>query len=140
MFAGCADLRNADGSAQSSDDDPRVTPAGRLLRQLSIDELPQLWNVLRGEMSLVGPRPDQVDQRRHYLAGEERKLDVRPGITGLAQISGRNAIGWDERRRLDVEYVEKWSLALDLAILARTVPYVLLRQGINQKGASCPQP
>lgn len=139
MYTGCADLRNADGSTVSADDDPRVTPIGRLLRQSSLDELPQLWNVLRGDMSLVGPRPDQADQLRYYQGGEERKLKVRPGITGLAQIGGRNTISWSQRKRLDLEYVDNWSLAMDLTILARTVPYVLIRRGVNQKGSSCTQ-
>ncbi|MCS7026097.1 MAG: sugar transferase [Bryobacteraceae bacterium] len=125
------DLRNADGSTYSGRDDPRVTPLGRLLRATSLDELPQLWNVLRGEMSLVGPRPDQVDQLQYYSRADLEKLRVRPGITGLAQISGRNAIPWEVRRRLDCAYASNWNLWLDLKILAKTVPYVILRKGIH---------
>jgi len=131
MYTGAADLRNPDGSAYTGPDDPRVTPVGRFLRRTSLDELPQLVNVLRGQMSLVGPRPDQVDQLRFYTEVEKRKLAVRPGLTGLAQIGGRNRISWESRKALDVEYVKRQSLALDLAILAKTVPYVLLSRGVH---------
>ncbi len=134
MIHNAPDLRNADGSAYTGDDDPRVTAVGRFLRKTSLDELPQLFNVLRGDMSLVGPRPDQVDQIRFYTETEKRKLLVKPGITGLAQISGRNNITWERRKALDVEYVKHRSFWLDLAILARTVPYVLLRKDINTDG------
>lgn len=132
MQANAADLRNADGSAFSGAADPRVTPIGRILRAASLDELPQLWNVLRGEMSLVGPRPDQTDQMRHYQSHEFRKLAARPGITGLAQIRGRNRISWEARKQLDLEYVERWSIGLDCKLLLETVPYVLLRRDVNQ--------
>jgi lipopolysaccharide/colanic/teichoic acid biosynthesis glycosyltransferase len=134
MYYNAPDLRNADGSAYTGDDDPRVTRVGRFLRRTSLDELPQLFNVLRGEMSLVGPRPDQVDQFRFYTETEKRKLSVKPGITGLAQIGGRNNISWGRRKALDVEYVDLQSFWLDLSILARTVPYVLLRKDVNTDG------
>jgi len=131
MYHRCVDRRNPDGSAYTGADDPRITPAGRFLRATSLDELPQLWNVLRGDMSVVGPRPDQVDQVRFYSEEERRKLLVKPGLTGLAQISGRNAISWAQRKALDVEYVEKCSLKLDLSILCRTIPYVCLRRDLH---------
>jgi undecaprenyl phosphate N,N'-diacetylbacillosamine 1-phosphate transferase len=131
MIHNAPDLRNPDGSAYAGSDDPRVTPFGRFLRQTSLDELPQLFNVLRGDMSLVGPRPDQVDQIRFYTETEKRKLLVKPGITGLAQICGRNNITWEQRKALDVEYVDRQSFWVDLGILARTIPYVLLRKDIN---------
>lgn len=131
MYHNAPDLRNADGSAYTGDDDPRVTRVGRFLRRTSLDELPQLLNVFRGDMSLVGPRPDQVDQLRFYAETEKRKLNVRPGITGLAQISGRNNITWERRKALDVEYVDRQSLWLDFSILAKTIPYVLLRKDIH---------
>jgi undecaprenyl phosphate N,N'-diacetylbacillosamine 1-phosphate transferase len=140
MYVGAQDLRNPDGSAYSSDTDSRVTPVGRLLRQTSLDELPQLINVLRGEMSLVGPRPDQLDQLRFYSEQEKRKLLVKPGITGLAQISGRNNIPWERRKALDIEYVERQSFWLDLQILAKTIPYVLLRKDIHAGGAAVVRP
>jgi lipopolysaccharide/colanic/teichoic acid biosynthesis glycosyltransferase len=131
MHADAPDVRNADGSSFSGNHDPRVTRAGRFLRGTSLDELPQLWNVLRGDMSLVGPRPDQVDQRRFYTESENRKLDVKPGLTGLAQISGRNQIPWEKRKALDVEYVERQSMWLDLRIIGKTIPYVCLRKNIH---------
>jgi len=131
MISGAPDLRNGDGSTVCRTNDPRVTGVGRLLRRTSLDELPQLFNILRGEMSLVGPRPDQVDQLSYYTAGEARKLDVKPGLTGLAQIGGRNSISWQQRKALDVAYVENQSLRLDVQILLRTIPYVLMGKDVN---------
>lgn len=128
------DIRNADGSAFSSENDPRVTPVGKWLRKTSLDELPQFLNVLAGSMSLVGPRPDQADQLAYYTEAEKQRLAVKPGITGLAQISGRNLLSWEARKQLDITYVRQWSLRLDLIILARTVPYVLLQRGVNAQG------
>lgn len=130
MMTDSPDIRNEDGSAFSGEDDPRVTRVGRVLRKTSFDELPQLFNVLKGDMSLVGPRPDQVDQVQYYTAEEAKKLSVRPGITGLAQINGRNGIPWQQRKRLDVEYVRQQSLWLDLRILVLTIPCVLARRNI----------
>jgi lipopolysaccharide/colanic/teichoic acid biosynthesis glycosyltransferase len=130
MVANAPDLRNPDGSTYSGADDPRVTPLGRLLRKTSLDELPQLWNVVRGDMSLVGPRPDLPDQSRHYSADDWRRLEVRPGITGLAQVSGRNELPWSERRALDLRYVAGMSLGLDLRILLRTLPGVARSRGV----------
>jgi lipopolysaccharide/colanic/teichoic acid biosynthesis glycosyltransferase len=100
--------------------DPRITRAGRLLRRLSIDELPQLWNVVRGDMSLVGPRPTLAYQVERYTPRQRRRLEVRPGITGWAQIHGRAQLPWDERIELDVWYVEHRSPWLDLKIILRT--------------------
>jgi lipopolysaccharide/colanic/teichoic acid biosynthesis glycosyltransferase len=100
--------------------DPRITRAGRVLRKLSIDELPQLWNVLRGDMSLIGPRPTLAYQVERYTPRQRKRLDVKPGITGWAQIHGRARLPWDERIELDVWYVEHRSTWLDLKILART--------------------
>jgi lipopolysaccharide/colanic/teichoic acid biosynthesis glycosyltransferase len=104
--------------------DPRITRAGRVLRRLSLDELPQLWNVVRGDMSLVGPRPTLAYQVARYTERQRRRLEVRPGITGWAQIHGRAALPWDERIELDVWYVEHRSFWLDLRIVART-PFAL---------------
>jgi lipopolysaccharide/colanic/teichoic acid biosynthesis glycosyltransferase len=106
--------------------DPRITRVGRVLRRLSIDELPQLWNVIRGEMSLVGPRPTLAYQVERYTPRQRRRLDVKPGITGWAQVNGRATLPWSERIELDVWYVEHRSLWLDLRILART-PLALFR-------------
>jgi exopolysaccharide biosynthesis polyprenyl glycosylphosphotransferase len=110
--------------------DPRITRLGRFLRLSSLDELPQLWNVLRGEMSLVGPRPPTPCEVEHYTAEQMKRLSVRPGLTGLWQVSGRSSIAdfhhWVE---LDLEYIEKWSLWLDLKILLKTIPAVLSTKG-----------
>lgn len=131
MHVNCPDLRNPDGSAFTGSSDPRVTPIGRFLRNTSLDELPQLFNVLKGDMSLVGPRPDQVDQIRFYTDEEKQKLTVKPGLTGLAQINGRNSISWEARKALDVQYARTRSLWTDLRILLLTVPYVLQRRGVS---------
>lgn len=111
---------NPDGSTRIDDTDDRITRVGRYLRG-ALDELPQLINVLRGEMSLIGPRPDLVHQRELYASGEERRLEVLPGITGLAVVLGRSDIPWKERIRIDIRYIDRWSLALDCKILARTL-------------------
>jgi lipopolysaccharide/colanic/teichoic acid biosynthesis glycosyltransferase len=105
--------------------DPRITGVGRVLRRLSLDELPQLWNVVRGEMSLIGPRPTLAYQVERYTDRQRRRLEVKPGITGWAQIHGRAALPWDERIELDVWYVEHRSPRIDLKILLRT-PLALL--------------
>ena len=111
--------------------DPRVTTFGRFLRKFSIDELPQLWSVIKGDMSLVGPRPAFASEWERYEPGQRRRLSVTPGITCLWQINGRNAIrNFDEWVRLDLEYIDHWSLGLDLSILARTVAAVLRGTGI----------
>ena len=104
---------------------------GRALRGSSIDELPSLWNLLRGEITLVGPRPLPVHYWPRFTDEQRRRFEVRPGLTGLAQIAGRNAVDWPERLALDVEYVQRRSLWLDLSIVARTVPVVLRRAGID---------
>jgi lipopolysaccharide/colanic/teichoic acid biosynthesis glycosyltransferase len=110
--------------------DPRITRTGRFLRRWSLDELPQLWNVLRGEMSLVGPRPAFVEVASRYSPQEARRLRMRPGITGLAQIQGRNLISWQRRIALDVAYVDHYSLWLDAKILLATIPVLLKGEGV----------
>ena len=119
-----------EGATIQAPDDPRVTRVGRLLRQFSMDEIPQLWNVLGGDMSIVGPRPDLVESMQHYTNDMMRKLGMRPGITGLAMVRGRNAISWSERVRWDVQYVDTWSPSLDARIALQTVWVVLTRRGI----------
>ena|SRR5699024_688790 len=112
------------------DDDPRVTKVGKFIRRTSIDELPQFWNVLRGDMSLVGTRPPTVDEYEQYDSHHKRRLSMKPGITGLWQVSGRSDIqDFEEVVKLDVTYIDHWSLALDLRILAKTVAVVLRRTG-----------
>jgi lipopolysaccharide/colanic/teichoic acid biosynthesis glycosyltransferase len=115
-------------------DSARLTGLGRVLRAASIDELPQLWNVLRGDMSLVGPRPLLVSYLDRYSPEQARRHDVLPGITGWAQINGRNTLSHEEKFRLDVWYVDNWSLALDARILAVTLWRVLSRSGISADG------
>ncbi|MGY1820431.1 sugar transferase [Geodermatophilus sp. SYSU D00079] len=119
----------SDGLLFKMRSDPRVTPVGRLLRRLSLDELPQLFNVLGGSMSLVGPRPPLPGEVARYDTSVHRRLLVKPGLTGLWQVSGRSDLPWEEAVRLDLRYVENWSLAMDLLILARTVRAVLGRSG-----------
>ena len=115
-------------------DAERLTPLGRFLRSTSLDELPTLWNVLKGDMSLVGPRPLLLEYLPRYSPEQARRHEVRPGVTGLAQVSGRNAVDWDERLTLDVAYVDQRSLALDARILFRTVAAVVARRGISADG------
>jgi lipopolysaccharide/colanic/teichoic acid biosynthesis glycosyltransferase len=115
-------------------DEQRLTPFGLFLRQTSLDELPQLLNILRGEMSFVGPRPLLVKYLDRYTPEQSRRHTVKPGITGLAQINGRNAIRWEEKFQLDVWYIDHWTLWLDLKILFLTVWKVFRQDGINQAG------
>ena len=115
-------------------DGERLTAVGRFIRRTSLDELPQLWNIVRGDMSLVGPRPLLVRYLPRYSAEQMRRHDVLPGLTGWAQVSGRNATTWPERFAQDLYYVDHWSLGLDLRILARTVLKVLSGDGISQPG------
>jgi exopolysaccharide biosynthesis polyprenyl glycosylphosphotransferase len=122
-------LNESDGPTFKMRDDPRITRIGRRLRRHSLDELPQLWNVLRGEMSLVGPRPPLPDEVDRYKDWHMRRLEVRPGLTGLWQVSGRSLLSFDEQVLLDIHYVEKWSLWLDLQTLLRTIPQVVLGDG-----------
>jgi lipopolysaccharide/colanic/teichoic acid biosynthesis glycosyltransferase len=128
-------MRNALGAdGNPLPDAQRLTPFGNFLRASSLDELPELWNVLKGDMSLVGPRPLLMEYLPLYTPEQGRRHNVRPGITGWAQINGRNAISWEEKFALDVWYVDNWSLWLDLRILVMTVYKVLGRHGISAKG------
>jgi len=115
-------------------DGARLTPLGRALRRWSIDELPQLWNVLKGDMSLVGPRPLLMEYIDRYTPKQRRRHEVRPGITGWAQINGRNAIAWEDKFRYDVWYVDNCSFWLDVTILAATIWKVVCRRGISSPG------
>jgi exopolysaccharide biosynthesis polyprenyl glycosylphosphotransferase len=123
------DLNEMDGPVFKIKNDPRVTKVGAILRRFSIDELPQLWNVLRGDMSLVGPRPPIPLEVARYQTFERRRLSVRPGITCLWQVNGRNAIDFADWVKLDVEYIDTWSLKNDFKILLRTIPVVLNGSG-----------
>jgi lipopolysaccharide/colanic/teichoic acid biosynthesis glycosyltransferase len=123
-----------DASGALLPDAQRLTRAGRFLRAWSLDELPQLFNIVRGDFSFVGPRPLLVQYLDRYTPEQMRRHDVMPGITGWAQINGRNAISWEQKFALDLWYVDHWSLALDFRILLATIPYVLRRHGISQAG------
>lgn len=129
-----------DENGARKSDERRLTRLGRFLRRTSLDELPELWNVVRGEMSLVGPRPLLVEYLPLYTPEQARRHEVRPGITGLAQVSGRNTLSWEDRFQLDVWYVDNWSIALDLRILGRTIIKVLKREGISGAGRETMEP
>ena len=116
-------------------DEHRLTPAGRWLRRLSLDELPQFWNVLAGDMSLVGPRPLLVRYLPRYSAEQRRRHEMQPGVTGWAQVHGRNTLTWQDKFALDVWYIDHWSLALDLRILWKTIGNVITARDITPKGA-----
>lgn len=127
-------LTTVDPGGRPLPDADRLTPLGQFLRSTSLDEMPQLWNVLRGELSLVGPRPLLMKYLPRYTPRQARRHEVKPGITGWAQVNGRNAISWEEKFELDVWYVEHWSLWLDVKIIALTVLRVLRRDGITSVG------
>jgi sugar transferase EpsL len=131
-FRTMTDARGPDGALLS--DAERLTPFGRWLRKSSLDELPELWNVVRGDMSLVGPRPLLMEYLPLYSPRHARRHEVRPGLTGWAQVNGRNALEWEARLDLDAWYVENRTFALDLRILALTVLTVLRRTGVSQAG------
>ena len=132
-FKSMTDERDAEGNLLP--DGERLTSVGRFIRKTSLDELPQLWNVLKGDMSFIGPRPLLVQYLPLYSASQRRRHEVRPGITGWAQVSGRNAISWERKFALDVWYVDHLSFRLDYIIIWRTVVKVLRREGISS--ASC---
>ena len=137
-FRSMTDAHDAQGNLLP--DAERLPPLGRFLRSTSLDELPELWNVLRGDMSLVGPRPLLMQYLDRYTPEQARRHEVRPGITGWAQVNGRNALTWDEKFAHDLWYVDHWSLALDAKILLKTVAVVLGRQGIDGGGAEVSAP
>ena len=128
-LGGLAHLNEHDGVLFKIREDPRITPVGRILRRWSLDELPQLWNVLWGDMSIVGPRPPLPSEVERYSDNVRRRLLVKPGLTGLWQVSGRAGLPWEEAVRLDLYYVENWSLSMDAMVIAKTVAAVLRRQG-----------
>jgi lipopolysaccharide/colanic/teichoic acid biosynthesis glycosyltransferase len=129
-------LDASDRHGRALPDSERLTGFGRWLRSTSLDELPELWNVLKGDMSLVGPRPLLMHYLPLYSPEEARRHEVRPGLTGWAQVNGRNALSWPEKFRHDIWYVDNWSLALDLKILAASVASVLSRRGIASSDAA----
>ena len=133
-FRTMTDAKDASGNLLP--DNERLTPFGKWLRSTSIDELPELWNILKGDMSLIGPRPLLVQYLPLYNEQQKRRHDVRPGLTGLAQISGRNAISWEEKFELDVRYVDTVSFTGDCRIIVNTVRTVLSHEGISSENAA----
>lgn len=131
-FRTMSDSRDANGALRS--DAERLGRFGRWLRASSLDELPELWNVLKGDMSLVGPRPLLMEYLPLYNTRQARRHEVRPGITGWAQVNGRNAISWENKFELDVWYVEHWSLQLDIKIILLTLKKVFVREGVTAEG------
>jgi lipopolysaccharide/colanic/teichoic acid biosynthesis glycosyltransferase len=131
-FRSMTDTRDAEGNLLP--DAERLPRFGKMLRSTSLDELPELWNVLRGEMSFVGPRPLLMRYLERYSPEQARRHEVRPGITGWAQVNGRNAVDWPERFALDVWYVDNLSLLLDIRILLKTVGAIVKREGVSQEG------
>lgn len=123
-----------DGKGNLLDDEQRLTAFGEFLRETSLDEIPQLWNILKGDMSFVGPRPLLVRYLERYSPQQARRHEVKPGITGLAQVKGRNSINWEKKFQLDVWYIDNWSLWLDLKILVMTFFKVVQKEGIDQEG------
>lgn len=128
-FKSMTDERDAEGNLLPEAE--RVTPVGSFIRKTSIDELPQLWNVLRGDMALIGPRPQMADFLPYYTQREHLRHSIRPGITGLAQVSGRTYLPWDDRLELDVQYVERYSFLMDVKILYKTVLQVIKQKDIE---------
>lgn len=128
-------MLNVDETKGIVTNEQRMTKFGKSLRATSLDELPSLWNVVKGDMSIVGPRPLLVDYLELYTAHQARRHEVRPGITGLAQVSGRNAISWEDKFKLDVKYVDNVSLRMDIRVLFKTIEKVLKRDGITSDGS-----
>ena len=137
-FRTMTDARDESGTLLS--DEKRLTKFGQFLRSTSLDELPELLNVLKGDMSLVGPRPLLMEYLDRYTPEQARRHEVRPGITGWAQVNGRNALSWEEKFKLDVWYVDNWSLWLDIKILWKTVFKTLRREGISAAGEATMPP
>lgn len=131
-FRTMPDLKGNDG--EMAPDENRLTPVGRLLRGTSLDELPELFNVLKGDMSLVGPRPLLTEYLPLYSPEQARRHDVRPGMTGWAQVNGRNTVGWEDKFMMDLWYIDNRSLPLDLKIILMTLSKVFRREGISQEG------
>lgn len=130
MKINAPDIRNEDGSTFNAEDDPRLTKIGKFIRKTSLDETPQLFNILKGDMSIIGPRPDLPEHREQYEGIEERKLEVRPGVTGYNQAYFRNTIPWKERIQNDIYYIDNLSWWLDIKIFFKTIVSVLKREDI----------
>jgi lipopolysaccharide/colanic/teichoic acid biosynthesis glycosyltransferase len=129
-------MKNEYHNGHQKPDEERLTPLGSFLRKFSLDELPELWNVLKGDMSLVGPRPLRAEYLNRYTSEQARRHEVKPGITGWAQINGRNLLSWEERFQMDVWYVDRCSLWLDIKIIFMTFAFVIKREGISGNGSA----
>lgn len=127
------DIRNKDGSTYNGEDDPRVTKIGKVLRKTSIDELPQILNVLKGDMSIIGPRPDLPEHMKLYTNEEKRKLQVRPGITGYNQAYYRNSVEWKERIKNDIYYINHLTLIMDIKVFFKTIETIIKRENVYIK-------
>ena len=134
LYKFCTMTNSSDSDGCLLPDSERLSPLGKLLRSTSLDELPELMNVLKGEMSIVGPRPLLMQYLDRYTLEQARRHEVKPGITGWAQVNGRNAITWEDKFRMDVWYVDNWSLKLDLKIIGMTIWSVLRQEGISAEG------
>lgn len=130
MHLNAPDIRNKDGSTFNSEEDTRVTKVGKFLRKTSLDETPQLLNILKGEMSIVGPRPDLLEHQNLYIGDEKRKLEVKPGLTGYNQAYFRNSVNWKDRLRNDIYYIDHLSFWFDIKILVKTIKTVLKREAV----------
>jgi lipopolysaccharide/colanic/teichoic acid biosynthesis glycosyltransferase len=130
MKVNSLDFRNEDGSTFNSEDDPRLTKIGKFIRKTSLDETPQLLNIIKGDMSIIGPRPDLPEHRDLYEGNEERKLEVRPGVSGLNQAYYRNTVPWKERIQNDIYYIDNLTILLDIKIFLKTVSSVLKRESV----------
>ncbi|MBN3554001.1 sugar transferase [Fictibacillus nanhaiensis] len=130
MKMNAPDLRNEDGSTFNAEDDPRLTKIGKFIRKTSLDETPQLLNIIKGDMSIIGPRPDLPEHRELYEGNEERKLEIRPGVTGYNQAYFRNTVPWKERIQNDIYYIDHFSCCLDIKIFFKTVISVLKREDV----------
>lgn len=130
MKVNSEDIRNEDGSTYNGEDDPRVTKVGKFLRKTSIDEVPQILNVLKGDMSLVGPRPDLPEHIKQYEGNEVRKLNIRPGITGYNQAYYRNSVEWKERIKNDIYYIDNISFIMDIKVILKTILTVFKHEGV----------
>lgn len=133
MKENAPDIRLEDGSTFNSDNDPRVTKIGKFLRRTSLDELAQIVNIIKGEMSFIGPRPDLPDHLKLYEGEEFKKLLVKPGITGYAQVNGRNDLPWKARFKYDIYYAENWSILLDIKIILKTIEIIFTGKGVNRE-------
>lgn len=140
MKMNAPDIRNSDGSTFNSESDIRLTGFGKVLRKTSIDEIPQILNVLKGDMSIIGPRPDLPEHIKEYIGDEVRKLEVRPGITGLSQAYVRNSLPWKQRIKLDIQYIDQMSFLLDLKIIFKTIFSIFKKENVyvsNKQGEKC---